>query len=425
MTESTAQNAGSDETIAEQQRVDARIRSIRFADSVRIAGEAVVFTLEIRGAETSAEARAAEETEVQMCREADRVIKEYSLGYRADDFKWERDGLLNTLTVSVHGTVTTDERSPAVHSISRAGGERWVRSIEYLQELLREHLGKTLKAATNNEKLRVRPSWRPGAGVLVSGGGIGTAENLNRLEEELWDRTNQEKILRRRQRKNFRAFLILTFVVTLVAILISRLEVNDVAFLVVWVVGSYLVAFALLVGSRSLSVWSEQRDLRKEMQDLSDRIELADYPENERRAYRLFKLNGRELQRYYDQALRQRSLVFVLGVACILAGFASIAWALMAIAELGDDAVAINEKIIVAVLGGTGAILADFIAVIFLRMFSSIVKASVDFHLRLVGTHHAHFGNVLASGISDETAAAKAKRDIAVVLVGRPSDIQL
>jgi hypothetical protein len=123
--------------------------------------------------------------------------------------------------------------------------------------------------------------------------------------------------------------------------------------------------------------------------------------------------------------------VFALGGICIPGGFASIAWAFVVISGLGTTG-DVNDKIVVAVLGATGAILADFVAVIFLRMFTRIVKSTVEFHLRLVGTHHAHFGNVLASRIDDARTADDTLASLAVALVApgasaaktaRPSDV--
>ena len=261
--------------------------------------------------------------------------------------------------------------------------------------------------------------WRPGAGVLLFGGGLNDAAVPTQLDEELWMLTAQARVLRRRKQRFFLAFLILASVVILAAVAIPiMVAAADATFL--WLATAYVAAIALSAGWTSLSALRDQHDLKKEMGYLADKIDLAEFTkkeEKEKRAYNLFKLNGRELQRYYDQALWQRSSVFVLGVVCILGGFASIAWAFVVIGGLGATG-DLNDKIVVAVLGGTGAILADFVAVIFLRMFSRIVKSTVEFHLRLVGTHHAHFGSVLASRIEDNpTMTNETLQKLAVALV--------
>jgi len=428
----------------ERKRLEDQFRRIRFADSVRVAGEACVVTLAIRGIHTAEARSALERLRPALRREIDiETAKISGLGtgqagvdYRVDDIEWVEAGQVSSVVITVYGMVTKDQRSARVRlssSRSSSGGELWVNSIDYFQDSVRKRIAKALSNELGD--VRVTPSWVPGSGILVSGGGIGDTETPSRLEEELWARRGQARALKARKNNYFQLALGCVSLVLVAAVVIPRNLAGDFAF------GAGVVAFYLLIGAIaagwvSFQAWGEQREMREEIQDLVDRIDLGGYPnDKEKRAYKLFKLNGQELKRYYDQALWQRSFVFALGVACILAGFASIAWALIIIQGLGAGG-NLNDKIIVAVLGGTGAILADFIAVIFLRMFSHIVKSTVEFHLRLVGTHHAHFGNVLASRIEDDPAVAnKTLSDLAVTLVSRggtgfstedpPSDVEL
>jgi hypothetical protein len=68
-----------------------------------------------------------------------------------------------------------------------------------------------------------------------------------------------------------------------------------------------------------------------------------------------------------------------------------------------------------AIITGLGGVLANFIAVIYLRMYSATVTSVGGFHQRLVTTHHLHFGNFLtakieATGLRDKALAEMATR---------------
>lgn len=105
--------------------------------------------------------------------------------------------------------------------------------------------------------------------------------------------------------------------------------------------------------------YSEQE--MKELRDQQDLRELLQEP-RERRAQKQFQVHSHQLRRYYDQALRQRSVIFWIGMLCILAGFGIIVAAGLLITE--RDA-ALSEQIVVAALGAIGGILANFIAVVY------------------------------------------------------------
>jgi cytochrome c biogenesis protein CcdA len=121
--------------------------------------------------------------------------------------------------------------------------------------------------------------------------------------------------------------------------------------------------------------------------------------DDEKRAFRLFQIDNLEVGRYYEQALRQRRLIFYVGILCIIVGFASVFAAFRLVASGSQEQ--LSEKIVVASLGTIGGILANFVGLIFLRMFSSVVQSMVDFHKRLVATHHVVFGNLLVAKIQD------------------------
>jgi hypothetical protein len=168
---------------------------------------------------------------------------------------------------------------------------------------------------------------------------------------------------------------------------------------------------ALQLRHAALTLEADTRESQTEL-DLRELLNA-----DEKRAHKLFELNGIELKRYYDQALQQRRVVFAIGVLCLLAGFGSIAAAIFVVyGEHGST----DQKIIAASLGAISGILSNFVAVIYLRMFTAIVTSMVEFHTRLVATHHAHFGNVLAARIVDPQKRDATLAGIALSL-GNPS----
>lgn len=147
---------------------------------------------------------------------------------------------------------------------------------------------------------------------------------------------------------------------------------------------------------------------RQRVQDLEGDIRQADYERglllehatDAERAEKLFLRQQFEVKRYYDETLRQSSVLSYLGVMCIAGGFAVIGVAFALVVSAPTQT---TQQIIVAALGAAGGLLANFVAVVFLRMHAGTVKALTNFHERLVSTHHVHFGNLLASRVDPDS----------------------
>ena len=121
----------------------------------------------------------------------------------------------------------------------------------------------------------------------------------------------------------------------------------------------------------------------------------------EQRAQKLLQVNQLELRRYYDQTLGQGRYLFYVGIACILLGFGVVAASLVLVREAADGPT--HSQLVIGILGAVGGILANFVGVIYLRMYSETVKSITTFHNRLVGTHDLYFGNLLAAKITSLT----------------------
>ncbi len=402
-------------------------RRIRFADTVRVSGDAFTLTVLVDQIPSDGLDRRQRQAQAEaLARDLDAAVSAARPHLGASNYRFEPanagppladpDSTLGslTLTVHAHGIVTKDQQSFQIKrqstssSADSSGGELWVNSIDFFQDSVRETFTTTVTAL--HPDARTTFSWLPGEGVLLSGGGISSAESTGRLEEELWSLKARRRVLRSERLRSL-LYAGVVFVVG-TTLLFLRDRIGDVAVLL----GAYSLLIAVFFLARMGRAWNEYRESGEEIRETLARIEVKEISEGnleaEVKAYKLFQVNTGELKRYYDQALRQRGLVFGLGVLCIFGGFAFIIWAFLLIQSSPD----MNEKVLIAVLGATGAFLADFVAVIFLRMFSQIVQSTVEFHSRLVGTHHAHFGNVLAARISETGKSDEALADMARVL---------
>jgi hypothetical protein len=133
---------------------------------------------------------------------------------------------------------------------------------------------------------------------------------------------------------------------------------------------------------------------------------------SELRAEKLFKNHQIGLKQYYDQTLRHSGWIFIVGITCILFGFFLIGVSLYFVLTAGSS-MPIQDKVIVAALGALSGILSNFIAAIYLRMFSETLASLTSFHQKLVKTHHLHFANFLTAKISDQSLKDNTLADIA------------
>ena len=163
---------------------------------------------------------------------------------------------------------------------------------------------------------------------------------------------------------------------------------------------------------------------RNRARELENAAQQADYELNlmtpwlgvEQRAERLYLKQQFELKRYYDEALRQSTSLSYIGAGCILGGFVVIGVTLGLVAS-GKS----GSTVAIAVIGGVGGILANFVAVVFLQMHSSTIRALSSFQDRFVVTNHLHFANLLVARIGSdhvEEMQAQAIADLARAVAG-------
>jgi hypothetical protein len=143
------------------------------------------------------------------------------------------------------------------------------------------------------------------------------------------------------------------------------------------------------------------RQLDNEVQELDFQIDLQQFEESKReaRAEKLLWINDLQLRRYYDLNINQNSWVFALGISCIALGIAVVGTTLFLVLDVAQSP---QTQIITAVLGSIGAVLSNFVAVIYLKMNAGATENLKVFHSRLVETHQFLLGNLLASRIEND-----------------------
>lgn len=157
-------------------------------------------------------------------------------------------------------------------------------------------------------------------------------------------------------------------------------------------------------------------DLIDEIRDTEDRLDLASSPKESQRAERLFKLHQSELRKYYEQALHHSGRIFALGILAIIAGLGMAGTTLYLLNHLAHTST--SKQIVIAGIGGVSSLLSNFVAVVYLRMFSETTHSLTKFHNTLVTTHHAHFGNFMSAKIQDQTLRENTWAMIAETLAG-------
>jgi hypothetical protein len=131
-------------------------------------------------------------------------------------------------------------------------------------------------------------------------------------------------------------------------------------------------------------------------------FELTGVDAKEERAERFFKAHDIGLRKYYDQALNQTKVIFVVGIVCIIIGFGFIGTSFYLLYVKNNIFRNIEEKILIATLGTISGILTNFVALIYLRIFVETTKSFTSFHQKLVSSNHLYFVNLMLSKIEDK-----------------------
>lgn len=113
------------------------------------------------------------------------------------------------------------------------------------------------------------------------------------------------------------------------------------------------------------------------------------------RAEKMFRMNQKELMRYYDMNLAQTKFLSGLGIMMIIFGI------LIVVASLYMYTSSDSDKILLLV-GSLSGIVVDFIGAIFIKMYTKNIEAAVKFHAKFAESNNLLLANSIANKIDDD-----------------------
>ncbi|MDO4318812.1 MAG: hypothetical protein Q4C48_11520 [Lachnospiraceae bacterium] len=165
---------------------------------------------------------------------------------------------------------------------------------------------------------------------------------------------------------------------------------------------AYIIGFfAFICFMVSVSCFFDYKESKKmEKLDEDARREEKEFSEiaPEKRALRaekMFRMNQKELMRYYDMNLAQTKFLSGLGIIMIIFGILIVAASLYMYTSFDSD------KILLLV-GSLSGIVVDFIGAIFIKMYNKNIEAAVKFHAKFAESNNLLLANSIANKIDDD-----------------------
>lgn len=112
------------------------------------------------------------------------------------------------------------------------------------------------------------------------------------------------------------------------------------------------------------------------------------------RAEKMFKMNQKELMRYYDMNLAQTKFLSALGIVMILFGILIVAASMYIYVSLDVETTLLY-------VGSLSGIVVDFIGAVFIKMYTKNVEAAVKFHAKFAESNDLLLANSIANKIDD------------------------
>lgn len=133
-----------------------------------------------------------------------------------------------------------------------------------------------------------------------------------------------------------------------------------------------------------------EEEARREEKEFSE----IDPTKRALRAEKMFRMNQKELMRYYDMNLAQTKFLSGLGILMIIFGLLIVGVALYMYMSFETDK-------ILLIIGSLSGIVVDFIGAIFIRMYNKNIEAAVKFHAKFAESNNLLLANSIANKIED------------------------
>lgn len=155
--------------------------------------------------------------------------------------------------------------------------------------------------------------------------------------------------------------------------------------------------------------WKTAKKIEKlEEETQKEEKEFAEIDFNKRalRAEKMFKMNQKELMRYYDMNLAQTKFLSGLGIMMIIFGIVIVVVSLVMYVYTDADKTLLT-------VGNISGILINFVGAVFIRMYTHNVEAAVKFHAKFAESNNLLLANSIANKIEDEKLREETLSEIA------------
>lgn len=132
----------------------------------------------------------------------------------------------------------------------------------------------------------------------------------------------------------------------------------------------------------------------------------------EQRAEKQLKLHQNELNRYYNENIRQMKGVYNLGIISISMGFIIIILTII-LSILNKDKI---DNLIIPIIGIVSRLLSSFIGTFFIKMYTETISTSAKFHYKLVYSNNLYFSNFLIARVNNENKREDITCEIAKII---------
>lgn len=219
-------------------------------------------------------------------------------------------------------------------------------------------------------------------------------------KQEKEDNNKTEKKNQKKSQKDMNGLiggLIFGSIFSFVAYQIYKLIEFPIGQILVYIIG-FCAFICFMVSVSCFFDYKESKKMEKLDEDARrEEKEFSEIAPEKRalRAEKMFRMNQKELMRYYDMNLAQTKFLSGLGIIMILFGI------LIVIASLYMYTSFDSDKILLLV-GSLSGIVIDFIGAIFIKMYTQNIEAAVKFHAKFAESNNLLLANSIANKIDDD-----------------------
>ena len=149
-----------------------------------------------------------------------------------------------------------------------------------------------------------------------------------------------------------------------------------------------------------------EEEARREEKEFSE----IDPKKRALRAEKMFRMNQKELMRYYDMNLAQTKFLSGLGIMMITFGLLIVGVALYMYTSFETDK-------FLLIIGSLSGIVVDFIGAIFIKMYNKNIEAAVKFHAKFAHSNNLLLANSIANKIQHEQLTVNTLAEISKNIV--------